>query len=163
VTISPVIMRLVRSGGAGSLATVADMGSLWVMVSCFGVGAIPARVPALVFGSIVMFLGNKYFVFQHRSAHNLARETILFAVVQAIGIALTNWLFRTLLGLHASFAQHYVLVGLVANNLTWLGYFFPMWHFVFKVQETKLTVEPSVVAQTSPPQIDREELDPRTG
>jgi putative flippase GtrA len=144
------MMRLVRSGGAGSLATVADMGSFWILVRFFAIDPVPARLPALLLGSVVMFLGNKYFVFQRHSAQTLARETILFTVVQAVGIALTNWVFRVLLGLSPTFEQHYILVGLVANNLTWLGYFFPLWHYVFKAQESKAEPKreepPSVVA-----------------
>jgi putative flippase GtrA len=139
-------MRLVRSGGAGTLATVADMGSLWILVKGFGIDPVPARVPALIVGSIVMFLGNKYFVFNQRSAQTLAREAIHFTIVQVVGIAVTYVVFKALLGLSPSFEPHYILVGLVANNFVWLAYFFPLWHFVFRSTEPKPAPKPTVVA-----------------
>jgi putative flippase GtrA len=132
VTIPPLLFRLFRSGAAGTAATVADMGSLWLLVSRFGMDASTARAPALVFGSVVMFLGNKYFVFHEPSSKTLLRETLLFALVQAIGIKLTVVAYAASLALSPLFQQHYVLVGLVVNNLIWLGYFFPAWHLVFR-------------------------------
>jgi putative flippase GtrA len=135
--IHAVAMRLVRSGAAGILATVADVGTLTLLVSIFGIAPVIAGIPSLIFGSIVMFLGQKYFVFAQRSVTTLGREAVLYAVVQAIGILVTAWVFKLLLGLSPLFAGHYVLVRLVANNLVWLGYFFPLWHFVFKPPAAK--------------------------
>lgn len=135
-------MRLVCSGAAGVLATVADLGSLWVLVSLAGIAPVPARVSALVLGSIVMFLGQKYFVFDARQASTLGRETVLYAIIQVVGIALTTWLFKVSLGLSPRLEPHYVLVGMAVNNLLWLFYFFPLWHFVFKT--------PSAVPQAQP-------------
>jgi putative flippase GtrA len=132
VLIRALVMRLVRSGGAGILATVADVGTLTLLVSVFGVEPVRASVPSLVFGSIVMFLGHKYFVFEQRSVSTLGRETVLFTVVQVVGIVISTWVYKVLLGLAPIFQSHYVLVRLAANNLVWLGYFFPLWHYVFK-------------------------------
>ncbi len=124
--------RLVRSGAAGILATATDLGSLFVLVSLFGVSPGNASSPALVLGSIVMFLGHKYFVFEARTAGTLWRETILYAIVQVVGIAISTWLFNRALGLSPRLEHFYLLVRLVVNNLVWLFYFFPLWHFVFK-------------------------------
>jgi putative flippase GtrA len=135
--IRALAMRLVRSGGAGILATVADVGTLTLLVSVFGMTPVIAGIPSLIFGSIVMFLGQKYFVFAQRSVTTLGREAVLYTIVQAIGILVTAWVFKLLLGLSPLFAGHYVLVRLVANNLVWLGYFFPLWHFVFKSPAAK--------------------------
>ena len=57
---------------------------------------VAASVPALVLGSIVMFLGQKYFVFEVRTAHTLVRETVLYVIVQIVGIGLTAWLLQGL-------------------------------------------------------------------
>ena len=132
LAIRQTLLRLVRSGAAGILATVTDIGTLTILVSFAGVSPVVAGVPSLVLGSIVMFLGHKYFVFGARTTKTLWREVVLFTVVQAIGIAISTWVFKLLLGLSPSFEHYYVLVRLVANNLVWLFYFFPLWHFVFK-------------------------------
>src|SRR5271163_3688438 len=112
-----LVMRLVRSGDAGILATVADVGTLTLLVSMFGVGPVRASVPSLVFGSIVMFLGHKYFVFEQRSVSTLGRETVLVTDVQVVGIVISTWVYKVLLGLAPIFQSHYVLVRLAANNL----------------------------------------------
>ncbi len=125
-------MRLVRSGGAGIIATLADVGSLYVMVSWLGIDAVPARPPAFVIGSIVMFLGNRYFVYGDGQARALGREIVLFSIVQGIGMVVTTLVYRSLLGISPLGREHYVLVNHAANFVVWLGYFFPAWHFVFR-------------------------------
>jgi putative flippase GtrA len=130
--IRQTLLRLVRSGAAGILATVTDLGVLSGLVALFAVSPVVASVPSLILGSIVMFLGHKYFVFEARTTGTLARETVLYAIVQVVGIALSTWLFKVALGLSPLFAHYYVPVRLVVNNLVWMFYFFPLWHFVFK-------------------------------
>jgi len=126
------LFRLVRSGAAGILATATDLGTLSLLVSFFGVSKLVSNV-ALTLGSIVMFLCNKYFVFEARAASTLWRESALYAAIQIVGIVLSTYLFTGAVALSPLFAHHYVLVRMVVNNLVWLFYFFPLWHFVFKV------------------------------
>jgi len=134
--IRETLLRLVRSGAAGILATATDIGVLSALVSFFGLSAAVAGIPSLILGSIVMFVGHKYFVFETRTASTLGRETVLYAIVQVVGIVITSYLYKVALGLSPLFAHYYVVVRLVVNNLVWLFYFFPLWHFVFK-QPTK--------------------------
>ena len=130
--IRQTLLRLVRSGAAGVLATATDLGVLWALVTFAGMSPVRAGVPALILGSIVMFLGQKYFVFEARAASTLGRETVLYAVVQVVGILLTSWLYKVFLGFSPRLEPYYVLVRMVVNNLVWVFYFFPLWHFVFK-------------------------------
>ena len=145
-----------RSGGAGVLATAAQFGTLWLLVAFGGMGPVRANVPALVFGSVVMFLGQKYFVFEARATKGLWLETILYAIVQVVGIALTSWLFKVFLALSPRLEPHYVLVGLVVNNLVWLFYFFPLWHFVFKSPQKVALVAADAVRISVAPEGDGE-------
>jgi putative flippase GtrA len=137
-------LRLVRSGAAGILATATDTGVLAALVSLGGLTPSVAGVPSLVLGSIVMFLGQKYFVFEARAAHTLWRETMLYALVQVVGIVLSSWLYTAVLGLSPRLVPYYLLVRLAVNNVFWLLYFFPLWHFVFKAPVK--VVEPPKVA-----------------
>jgi putative flippase GtrA len=132
VSYRAVFFRLVRSGAAGVLATAADLGTLTMLVSIVGISALKASVPALIAGSIVMFIGHKYFVFGAHAASTLWRETLLFTIIQIGGIALSAWLFQVLLGVSPRLLPFYVVVRLAANNIVWLLYYFPLWHFVFK-------------------------------
>ena len=123
--------RLLRSGGAGALAAGTDLLTLTLLVQMLGVAPRLASIPALTLGAIVMFFGQKYLAFQ-TSGKPSARELGLFSLVQLGGLALTALLFDR--ALHASpvLARHYVATRLVVTNLVWLGYSFPLWHFVFK-------------------------------
>jgi putative flippase GtrA len=142
------ILRLARSGAAGILATATDTGVLVALVSLGGVSPQVAGWPALVLGSIVMFLGQKYFVFEARAAHTLWRETLLYALVQVVGIVLSSWLYNRALGLSPRLLPFYLPVRLVVNNVVWMFYFFPLWHFVFKVP-SKLVELPKVTAKVT--------------
>jgi putative flippase GtrA len=111
---------------------VADIGTLTALVSVFGFTPERASVPALVAGSVVVFVGHKYFVFGAHDPATIWRETILFTLIQVIGIALSAWAFQAILGMSPRLQAYYVPVRLVANNFVWLFYYFPLWHFVFK-------------------------------
>jgi putative flippase GtrA len=94
-----------------------------------------ASIPALTLGAIVMFFGQKYLAFRS-SGKPKARELLLFALVQLGGFALTAFLFDLALRGVGFAREHYVLTRLVVTNLVWLGYSFPLWHFVFPQPKT---------------------------
>jgi putative flippase GtrA len=130
--IRQTLLRLLRSGAAGILATAANIGALSGLVELARMDPVYANVVAIVLGSIVMFVASKYFVFEARTAKTLLRETVLYAIVQVVGIFLVTWLYKVALGLSPLLARHYVFANLGVNNIVWLFYFFPLWHFVFK-------------------------------
>ncbi len=129
--VGPLLARLVRSAGAGALASGADLASLTALVSLAGLSPRAASVPALVLGCVVMFYGQKLWAFRAR-AGRVGREAILFVLVQIGGLVLTALLYELAMRASAAAVQHYVLVRLITTNLVWLGYSFPMWHLVFK-------------------------------
>jgi putative flippase GtrA len=130
-TARAVLFRLARSAGAGGVATLVDLASLSAMVSLAGMSPRAASVPALVLGSVVMFFGQKHFVFRSKGGA-VAREAILFALVQLVGLALNAVLYDALLRASPFAAHWYVAARLVTTNLVWLGFSFPTWHYVFR-------------------------------
>ena len=126
-----MVARLLRSGGAGALAAGTDLATLTLLVQVCGASPRAASVPALTLGAIVMFFGQKYLAFQSSGKPSL-RELVLFAAVQVGGFALTAWLFDVLLRLVPLATEHYVLSRMLVTNLVWLGYSFPLFHFVFR-------------------------------
>jgi putative flippase GtrA len=129
----PLLVRLLRSAGAGGVATLVDLASLTTMVSLLGLDPRVASVPALTLGSVAMFFGQKHFVFRSRArgAH-VAREMVLFALVQIVGLLLNAALYDRLL-LASPFATHwYVAARLLTTNVVWLAFSFPAWHYVFR-------------------------------
>jgi putative flippase GtrA len=130
VSLKGVIIRLARSGGAGLVATLADL-ALLRGLAAFGVSPRVASVPALTVGTLVMFFAQKYFVFESKGRPD-RREVVLFALVQAGGYGLTLGLYDAALRLLPWFEAHYLVARLVVTNLVWLGYSFPLWHWVFR-------------------------------
>jgi putative flippase GtrA len=101
------------------------------MVSLLGISPRVASVPALTLGSVAMFFGQKHFAFRSRGGR-VAREVMLFAIVQVVGLALNAVLYDGLLRV-SPFATHwYVGARLLTTNLVWLGFSFPTWHYVFR-------------------------------
>jgi putative flippase GtrA len=139
--VAGVLLRLVRSGAAGLVATLADLGVLTGLTELAGTPARVASVPALLAGGVVMFFGQKYFVFRSRGAPR-TRELTLFVLVQAGGLALTGLLYEALLRFVPSLTLHYVLVRLVVTNAVWLGYSFPLWHVVFRERAARTEPAP---------------------
>ena len=125
------IFRLVRSGLGGLVATLADLGTLTLLVQGFGVSPRAASVPALLVGNLVMFFAQKKVAFR-ASGGSVGHELGRFALVQAGGFALTALLYDLALALVPGASQAYVVTRLVVTNLVWLAYSYPLWHWVFK-------------------------------
>ena len=115
-----LLLRLVRSGGAGAVATVADLLALTILKEGFGVPPEVASVPALTIGTLIMFFAQKHFVFQSKGG-SVARELVLFGVVQAGGYVLTLVGYDAALRFVPWLAAHYVVARLVVTNLVWVA------------------------------------------
>jgi putative flippase GtrA len=130
MSVKALVLRLARSGGAGIVATLADL-ALLRGLAALGVAPRVASVPALTLGTLVMFFAQKYFVFESKG-RPARREILLFTLVQAGGYALTLFLYDSALRLSPWFESHYLVARLVVTNVVWLGYSFPLWHWVFR-------------------------------
>ena len=126
-----VLLRLLRSGGAGALASGADLATLTGLVELASVRPETASVPALTVGNVAMYFGQKYLAFQSGGKPTL-RELAPFALVQAGGFALTALGYDLALRVAPALNAHYVGLRLIVTNLVWVGYSFPLWHYVFR-------------------------------
>lgn len=116
-----------RSALVGLLATVADLGVLWLLIE--GAGAAPglANVPGLIAGLLLQFVGNKYFAFADRSPLTPS-QVGRFAAVEAVTFALNLAAFHLLavcLGLP------FVVSRLAGEGLVYVGYSSPRWRRIF--------------------------------
>lgn len=124
-------VRFVRSAGAGTMASLVDLGTLCALVSLGGASPRVASVPALLLGNIVMFFAQKHLAFRSRgSARN---EASRFILVQLGGIALNAALFELVMRAVPSATPYYAAVRILTTNAVWLAYSYPLWHLVFKV------------------------------
>jgi putative flippase GtrA len=145
-----VVFRLARSAGAGGVATLADLGTLTLLVSGLGVAARNASVPALIVGNVVMFFGQRLafrptrreevpacYTHAGKSAGgDVRRQIALFAVVQLVGLGLNALAYDLALRALPLAERWYVATRLATTNLVWLGYSFPLWHLVFRARPT---------------------------
>jgi len=131
VALRPLLLRLLRSAGAGGTATLVDLASLSAMVALLGLTPRAASVPALTLGSIAMFFGQKHFAFRARGGP-VVREAVQFALVQVVGLALNAALYDVALKASPLAAHWYIAARLVTTNIVWLGFSFPTWHYVFR-------------------------------
>lgn len=128
------MLRAVRSGFAGLLATLADLATLALLVQGAGLDPRLASVPALLVGNLAMFFAQRSIAFRARGG-SMRTELVRFALVQLGGFALTAVLYDLALKLVPGAKDAYVLTRLVVTNLVWLGYSFPLWHWVFRAEK----------------------------
>ncbi|HEY3494849.1 MAG TPA: GtrA family protein [Polyangiaceae bacterium] len=126
------LLRVVRSGIGGLVATLADLATLTLLVRLFDVSPRVASVPALLAGNVVMFFAQKL-AFEAKGG-DVRRELVRFALVQAGGFVLTAALYDAALAVVPGASASYVLTRLVVTNLVWLGYSFPLWRWVFRAR-----------------------------
>jgi putative flippase GtrA len=127
----PFIGRLFRSAVAGGLATLVDLGVLTGLVALAGLTPRAASITALVAGGVAAFVTQKRYAFRAPGGR-IVRQAVQFAVVQIGSTILTGLLFDLVLRFLPRLSASYVIVRLVTSNLVWLGFSFPLWHFVFR-------------------------------
>jgi putative flippase GtrA len=119
---------LLRSSAVGVLATLADLGSLWVLVRLLGWPAQWANVPTLIPGLAIQFFGNKFFAFRDYSPE-LRRQGGLFLLVETGAFVLNVVAFQLLITLSA---LHYLPARMLGTGLVYLGFSFPLWGLIFR-------------------------------
>jgi putative flippase GtrA len=126
VTTEPLLTRAYRFGRAlivGSGATLVDFS---IFTTCMHVGAIAAaqaRLPALLAGACVQFVGNRGFTFRAQ-AGKLPRQLKLFLAAEAVTLAL-NWsVFQLLIRrLHDLPPE---LVGFLGTGVVFVAFAYPV-------------------------------------
>jgi putative flippase GtrA len=121
---------LVRSSLIGLVATLTDLGSLFVLVHGLGLTPAQANVLSLLPGLLVQFFGNKYFAFGDRS-RALLRQGGLFALVEFGAFLLNVLVFHLIVTLSA---LHYILARVLGTALVYLGFSFPLWGLIFRTR-----------------------------
>lgn len=132
----PRLIRLVRSLLAGSLATLADVGSLALLVHVLSVGVRAAGAIALALGAVVTFALQRSFAF--RATRGSARAQLArFVVVELGALALNAALYDLVVRRVPGAAAACVLVRLVTSHLVFVLYSYPAWHWVFGEREAR--------------------------
>ncbi len=107
-----------------------DVVTLAVLVTGFHVGARLASLPALVAGGVANFVANRHFAFRARQG-SLARQAVLYTLVEVIALALNGALYDTVLRTWPGVVHEYWLVRLATSHLVFLLWSYPLWRRVF--------------------------------
>ena len=83
-----LIHEAAKFGLVGLVGFVVSLGGADVLHFDAGVGKYKAVVVATIAATIVTFVGNRYWAFRHRERVGMGRETVLFFVFNAIGLAI---------------------------------------------------------------------------
>lgn len=120
------LTRAYRFGRAiivGSGASTCDFIVLTTLVRVVGVAPSHARLPALLAGACVQFVGSRRFTFRAR-AGRLSRQLKLFLMAEAVTLTL-NWsVFQLLLRYVKGVPPE--LLGLVGTGIVFLTFAYPM-------------------------------------
>ncbi len=121
------LLLVLRSSAVGTLATVADLGSLTLLVEFARLPPRVASLPALLAGVAIQFVGNKWFAFRDRSSAWLG-QAVAFGSVELLGLSANYALFDLVI---AHTALPYLPVRMAVTSLVYFGLCLPLWRRIF--------------------------------
>jgi putative flippase GtrA len=138
-----LIHELAKFGLVGAIAAVLDLGGAAALHGAAGLGPLVAKTISTVAAATFAYAGNRIWTFRHRANAGLAREYLIFFVLNGIGLLIALLVIgftEYSLGLH----------GLLAYNVaqvtgTAIGTIFRYWAYkkwVFLPHETPGTQVP---------------------
>src|SRR5262249_28453616 len=122
-------LQVPRSLLVGAIATGVDFAFLVLLVRVFGVSPQVASVPCLVLGSLIQFFGNRHFALRAGEG-GLGHQILGFAAAEVGALAVNAYVYYALLEYGA---MSYALARPIASALTFFGFSFPVWKWVFRV------------------------------
>ena len=139
------MLRFGRALVVGSGATLIDFSIFTTCVRALAVAPTQARLPALVAGACVQFVGNRGFTFRAQ-AGRLSRQVKLFVAAEAVTLAL-NWsIFQLLIGrIHGVPPE---LVSFLGTGVVFVAFAYP----VRKLLIFRLPSVPPELVDVEPPQ-----------
>jgi len=119
--------RFARACIVGGAATVVDFVVLTFCIRVLAIVPTTARVPALVAGALVQFLGNRTFTFRAQDG-SLSRQAKLFVALE-VAMLFLNWIaFRWLQPTLAFLPPE--LVSLLGTFVTFVAFAYPFQRLV---------------------------------
>ncbi len=155
-----LIHELIKFGLVGAIAFVIDFGGTNLLRFGVGLGPLSSKVFATIVAASFAYMGNRFWTYRHREQSGLAREYVLFFVLNGIGLLpplLTIGFVTYSLGLHDALSYNiaqFVGIGLGTLFRFWS---YKKWVFLAAPQLAEEIVEgagarphPEVKAQVDP-------------
>jgi len=153
-----LIHELAKFGVIGGIGFVITLGGADILRFDVGMGKYKAVTVATVIATLATFVGNRYWTFRHRERTGTGRESILFFVMNGVGLLIqyaSIFAFQDLAGLSGKFWYNLAnFVGIV------FGTIFRFWsyrQFVWRdsvvdvLEEEHEALEPTAAAAAPAP------------
>ncbi|WP_405088732.1 GtrA family protein [Microbispora sp. NBC_01389] len=122
-----LIHELIKFGAVGAIAFVIDFGGTNLLRFGVGLGPLSSKVAATIVAATFAYAGNRFWTYRHRQQSGLAREYVLFFLLNGVGLLpslLTIGFVVYTLNLHDTVSYNIAqAVGLV------LGTLFRLWSY----------------------------------
>lgn len=133
-------LRFGRALVVGSGATLTDFSVFTTCVRAIDIAPTTARLPALIAGACVQFVGNRSYTFRAQ-AGSLPRQVKLFFVAEAVTLGLNWGVFRLLMTRLAFLPPE--IVSFMGTGLVFVLFAYPMRRLViFKLPDALLAAPP---------------------
>jgi putative flippase GtrA len=142
-----LIHEILKFGVVGGIGFVVQLGVTDVLHLKLGIGPLTAILIGYVVATAVTFLGNRHWAFKHRQGKGLQRETVMFIVLNVVGLGLQEAVVAIAhYGLHQTSGLSYNVANIIGIGL---GTLFRLWSYrkwVFLAVEEA----PSLAEQVKP-------------
>ncbi|GLW96098.1 GtrA family protein [Microtetraspora sp. NBRC 16547] len=116
-----ILHELIKFGLVGALAFVVDFGGASMLRFGVGLGPLTSKTIATVIAATFAYFGNRFWTFRHREQSGLAREYLMFFLLNAVGLAISLSVIsfvEYVLGLHDAVSYSIAqIIGLVLGTL----------------------------------------------
>jgi putative flippase GtrA len=85
-----LIPELAKFGVVGVAGAVVDLGGAAALHDAWHIGPLKAKAISVTVSVIVTYLGSRFWTFRHRENHPLMKESILFVILNLVGLAIAE-------------------------------------------------------------------------
>ncbi len=138
-----LIPELMKFGIVGGIGAVIDLGGAAYLHVAMGVGPMVAKGLSITAATVLTYLGSRFWTFRHRVNQRVLRETVLFAVLNVVGLLIAEAVIAfTSYGLDLKGAVAYNVASLAGTGLGTIFRYFSYKKWVFLAAEPELAPVP---------------------
>ncbi len=143
-----LIPELARFGVVGGIGAIIDLGGAAYLHFDMGIGPMVAKGLSITAATAFTYLGSRFWTFRHRVNQAVLRETVLFAVLNIVGLLIAEAVIAfTHYGLGAKSALAYNAASVAGTGLGTIFRYFTYKKWVFLAAEPATAAAPAVPAR----------------